>query len=271
MTDLRDIGLTEYEAAVYRTLLSTGPTTASELSDVSGVPAGRIYDVLGELENKGMLRIQNANTPKVYAPVDPETALDRRVEAKREEMERIVEEYERTAAELRERLDATSPDEGFWTVAMGPEDSLSLLEERLRTANERIIIVANAPSTAVDMLEMSDRIAAALETVVEQGVDASILLDEEVIAAYPEVVHRRHRRLLEAHDNCELRVGEGITGSFTLIDRAEICVSVPNPLADGETLALIDLTDPAFATRAAEEFDPRWAAARRVPLDGAES
>lgn len=270
MTDLRDIGLTEYEARVYRTLLSTGPTTASELSNASGVPSGRIYDVLSELETKRMLRIQNANTPKVYAPVDPETALDRRVEDKRREMATIVEAYEQTATELSERLDATNPDEEFWTVAMGPEDSLSLLEDRLRTANERVIIVANAPSTAVDMIEMGDRISAALETVVEQGVEASILLDREVVQSYPDVIHRRHRRLLAEYPNCELRVGEGITGSFTLIDRAEICVSVPNPLADGETLALIDLTDPAFATRAAEVFDPHWAAAESVPSDGAE-
>ena len=49
MASLRDLGLSEYEARVYRTLLDTGPTTAKELSRESEVPMGRIYDVLANI------------------------------------------------------------------------------------------------------------------------------------------------------------------------------------------------------------------------------
>ncbi len=46
MVELRDLGLSEYEARAYRSLLGAGPTTAKELSDASGIPIGRVYDVL---------------------------------------------------------------------------------------------------------------------------------------------------------------------------------------------------------------------------------
>ncbi|MFB6219023.1 MAG: helix-turn-helix domain-containing protein, partial [Halobacteriaceae archaeon] len=47
MADLGDLGLSEYESRAYRALLRTGPATAEELSEESGVPMGRVYDVLG--------------------------------------------------------------------------------------------------------------------------------------------------------------------------------------------------------------------------------
>ena len=50
MSSLRDLGLSEYEARAYRSLLETGPTTAKELSRASDVPMGRIGDP-GELGN----------------------------------------------------------------------------------------------------------------------------------------------------------------------------------------------------------------------------
>jgi sugar-specific transcriptional regulator TrmB len=43
MASLRDLGLSEYEARAFRSLLDTGPTTAKELSRGSDVPMERIY------------------------------------------------------------------------------------------------------------------------------------------------------------------------------------------------------------------------------------
>ena len=74
MASLRDLGLSEYEARVYRALLDTGPTTAKELSRASEVPMGRIYDVLASIETHGLVRAQTASRPKKYVAVEPDTA-----------------------------------------------------------------------------------------------------------------------------------------------------------------------------------------------------
>ena len=43
---LRSIGLTDYEISIYLTLISKGPMDARELSEASGVPYSRIYNIL---------------------------------------------------------------------------------------------------------------------------------------------------------------------------------------------------------------------------------
>ncbi len=69
------MGLSSYEEKVYRSLLVTGAVTATELSDISGVPKGRIYDVLNNLKARKLIETQS-NDPKQYVAVQPETAVD---------------------------------------------------------------------------------------------------------------------------------------------------------------------------------------------------
>ncbi|TFF92729.1 MAG: TrmB family transcriptional regulator, partial [Promethearchaeota archaeon] len=49
---LHEIGLTDYEISIYLTLISKGPMDARELSDASGVPYSRIYNILTNLEKE---------------------------------------------------------------------------------------------------------------------------------------------------------------------------------------------------------------------------
>ena len=137
MADLRDLGLSKYEARAYRSLLRVGPTTAKELSEASGVPMGRIYDVLNALEGHSLVRSQTTGRPKKYAAVEPDTALNRLLEAKREELRNRIDQYEAAVDELTADLEATAPIDGeFWTAAVGTEASVDLLVERLAAAEQ---------------------------------------------------------------------------------------------------------------------------------------
>ena len=49
---LEKIGLTSYEIRTYISLIDGGELNASELSNKSGVPYSKIYEVLGTLEEK---------------------------------------------------------------------------------------------------------------------------------------------------------------------------------------------------------------------------
>lgn len=54
---LKEAGLTDYEALVYLKLVLDGPSSAKEISESSGVPHTRVYDVLEALELKGWVEI----------------------------------------------------------------------------------------------------------------------------------------------------------------------------------------------------------------------
>lgn len=264
MASLRDLGLSEYEARVYRSLLRTGPTTAKQLSNASGVPMGRIYDVLNDLESAELVRSQHAGRPKQFAPVEPRTALSRLLDERRSELESELDQYEATVEELAGQLDDPhATDEPFWTVAIGPDDTIDLLCERLAAANDRLVMVVAQPSAQFDLGDVGDRVAGELVDALERGVDVSLLASSALLEAIPPALLRKYATVAD-HPDFELRLTEDLAGTFNLIDRTEVCIEVTNPLAAGEAFALIALTDPSFAANVHEEFEPRWSEAEPV-------
>jgi sugar-specific transcriptional regulator TrmB len=73
---LRAIGLTDYEISIYLTLISKGPMDARELSEASGVPYSRIYNILTQLEkDKKWIIKEEESRPSRYFAKSPDEAL----------------------------------------------------------------------------------------------------------------------------------------------------------------------------------------------------
>jgi sugar-specific transcriptional regulator TrmB len=259
MADLRDLGLSEYEARAYRSLLRAGATTAKELSNASDVPMGRIYDVLNSLEQYNLVRSQAASRPKKYVAVEPETALDRLLDDKKRELAEKAEQYETIVDDLVEELDTTTPVDGqFWTAAVGPEETVELLVERLAAASSSVVMVSNTPAPQFDLGEVGERVLDELEGALDRGAGVSLLLTPSMVDRLPERIGARYRSRLSDREAFEVRVVEDITGTFTLVDDTEVCIQVPNPLDADRTFAMFDLKDPDFAGDVRSVFEPRW-------------
>ncbi|MFC4436477.1 MULTISPECIES: TrmB family transcriptional regulator [Natrialbaceae] len=268
MASLRDLGLSEYEARAYRALLNTGPTTAKELSRASDVPMGRIYDVLNSIEQYNLVRSQTASRPKKYVAVEPSTALDRLLDDKKRELEEKAEQYESIVDNLASELDAADPvEEQFWTAAVGPEETVDLLLERLAAADEHIVMVFADPVPARDIQVVSEEIHAEIENALDRGVAVDILMTREMVNSLSPKVGERYRDVLQTRDNYDVRTNDAVTGSFNVIDSVEVCIQVPNPLSSGDAFGMIDLKDPEFAAKVNSEFVPRWEEAEQLVLD----
>ena len=72
---LEKIGLTSYEIKTFTALLKTGELTASDLSQKSGVPYSKIYEVLGTLEEKSWIGSGDSRPTKYFAK-SPSTGLE---------------------------------------------------------------------------------------------------------------------------------------------------------------------------------------------------
>ncbi len=83
---LKELGLSKYEAHAYACLLRRGISTAQEVSDGADVPQPRVYDALGELEQKGFVDVQPGR-PKKFGPIEPETAVEHFCEFKQRQYE----------------------------------------------------------------------------------------------------------------------------------------------------------------------------------------
>jgi sugar-specific transcriptional regulator TrmB len=267
MATLRDLGLSEYEARAYRSLLDAGPTTAKELSRASDVPMGRIYDVLSSLETHSLARSQNASRPKKYVAVEPETALNRLLDDKLAELEEQAEQYEAIVEDLTDELDAAEPvEEGFWTAAVGSAESMDLLIERLDAADDQIVMVVSHSSAQFDIGNVGDLVAEHLEAALDRGVEIALLMSPHIVDTLPASVGERYTETLADDPEFRVRTAEGLGGTFNLIDDAEVCIEVPNPLDPGEAFAMIDMKDPEFAADVREEFSPRWERAEPLTI-----
>src|SRR5947208_10616534 len=69
------IGMSDYEARVYKTLLRESPATAYRLGKASGVPQSRVYDVANKLVEKGAAVVQPGE-PTRFVAVSPDLIID---------------------------------------------------------------------------------------------------------------------------------------------------------------------------------------------------
>ena len=86
---LKGIGLTMYEAQAYVTLTSLISATADEVSQNSGIPRSKIYDVLKKLNEKQFLEIEDGR-PLTYNVKSPVEVLTREKERLNSEIDDTI-------------------------------------------------------------------------------------------------------------------------------------------------------------------------------------
>ncbi|MBS4214781.1 TrmB family transcriptional regulator [Neobacillus rhizophilus] len=74
---LKKLGFNEYEAKSYLSLVKQGPVTAYQVSKESGVPRARIYEVLSNLVEKGIVLKEEINDTTRYSPLPVEIFLQK--------------------------------------------------------------------------------------------------------------------------------------------------------------------------------------------------
>lgn len=81
---LQELGLTEYQSRAYLAAVTFGRGTPSDLSEESGVPQARIYDVIDGLQDLGLVEIHSQKQGKEVTAPSPQTVL-RQFERRRTE------------------------------------------------------------------------------------------------------------------------------------------------------------------------------------------
>jgi len=100
---LQKVGLTEYEAKAYLCLLRDHLNTAARLSEKSGVPRTKIYQVLESLEHKGWIRIYSG-IPLLFRAVNPRDVFEKFKKNYGEFLESIETTLEKEAVEMKEKF-----------------------------------------------------------------------------------------------------------------------------------------------------------------------
>jgi len=97
---LNNLGLCKYEARAYLTLLKHGPQNYKGLTELSGIPYGRIYCTMKSLTKKGWIKTLDQR-PKIFYAVDPETPLRKHLMEVREQVANLEKAILRVSPKLK--------------------------------------------------------------------------------------------------------------------------------------------------------------------------
>ncbi len=200
---LRELGLTEYEARGYLSLLERGVLTASEVSEYANVPYSKIYEALNSLERKGWIETRRGR-PSRYYPKSPSEALGAvklRLEGKIKSWEKTVLNELQPLYEKREIRE--KPD--IW-VLRGEFNILAKIQEMLGKAKSELMIAA--PTLSKTIVEAIVPILTHLQNT---GVKILLMVSKEVI----------ERNVGNIAKIVEVRVREQMFGGGVLVDGKE--------------------------------------------------
>ena len=169
---LEKIGLTSYEIKTFSALLKTGELTASDLSQKSGVPYSKIYEVLGTLEEKSWIGSDDSRPTKYFAK-SPSTGLDTTKQKMENDflqnqniiLNELVPLYEKSGI-------SEKPD--IWVLSGALNITAKILEMVDTCRNEVMIAIPEAGE------ELVRQALPKLRSLHDKGVDITILTSDKI-------------------------------------------------------------------------------------------
>lgn len=137
---LREFGLSEYASRTYLALLDLGTAEARDISGISKVPASKVYRILEQLHEKGLVAIL-PEFPRKYAPVPFAEYLDKIHEEHKEAASAIEAERETLADMFAVVGDVEGSDRGTFTVVRGRRNVAEKLREVAGAASSGFAMV----------------------------------------------------------------------------------------------------------------------------------
>ena len=169
---LEKIGLTSYEIKTFSELLRSGEITASDISQKSGVPYSKIYEVLGSLEEKGWIGSDDSRPTKYFAK-SPSTG----VESTKQKMESVFLENQNIILNelvpLYEKS-GTSEKPDIWVISGALNIAAKILEMVESCRNEVMIAL---PEAGEDLVKQA---LPKLRSLHDKGVDITILASDKI-------------------------------------------------------------------------------------------
>ncbi|HSB50198.1 MAG TPA: helix-turn-helix domain-containing protein [Nitrosopumilaceae archaeon] len=220
---LEKIGLTSYEIRTFSSLLKTGELTASELSQNSGVPYSKIYEVLGTLEEKGWIGSDDSRPTKYFAK-SPATGIEttkQKLESEFKEnqsiiLKELVPLYEKSG---------TSEKPDIWVLSGAINIAAKILEMVETCRNEVLIALPEASE------ELVKQALPKLRLLHDKGVEITVLtsdkIDKESLKAISRVA--------------TVKVRKGMFGGGIISDKRYVVILLGPELGSSDTAETVGI------------------------------
>ncbi len=276
---LNNAYLSTYETNAYMALLISNDLTARDLSERSNVPTGRIYEILEELKDKGMIEIQDSR-PKKYRALAFNTAFSNLIAFIERKNQRKVTYLINQAKELETRiynsdlLIKQEPSKIFWSTAYGLQSIMALYVKRINELEEELIMTGFLNEYTLKVIPFGKMLFDSIFDAVKRGVKVRYLwsfeYDERPLSE--EQIERNHLLFNQAKDMLESLYGsysaargfktkcihKRIPTMFDLFDSKRVLFKLQNPLNPNQIFAAMNVLDPHLAGELKNKFMNIW-------------
>jgi sugar-specific transcriptional regulator TrmB len=276
---LRDLGLTKYEASAYSTLLKEGVNGAQDLSRKSDIPVGKIYEVLSNLNNMGLVEFQRSR-PRKYRAVKPSIALNNLYSKKEEETKNELENFKLKVSELESKFsDIAQPNHTelqFWSTLIGEEDIVKNIKSMLDETENEIVHVKPGKIThilrdgkkCIDPKTLIPMIVDEFIKAAEKGIKIKTIVPEEIFVVglkerFEQIDDPMRKSMIEK--NMEIRVLDS-EYDFILIDEHITYIPIPDPVNIKEVFGELKVYDKEYAVKLKNKFDELWFKGKKMNL-----
>ena len=218
---LENIGLTSYEIRCYTTLLKEGEINASEISEKSGVPYSKIYEVLGLLEEKGWIGSDDSRPTKYFAK-SPTTALETTKQSVENEFLKNQSVILTELTSLYEKS-GTSEKPDIWVIS-GAMNIVAKIMELVENCRSEVLIAI--PQAGEEIVKQS---LPKLRQLNEKGVKITILtsdkLDKESVKAISRIA--------------KIKIKSGLFGGGIISDKRYVVILMGPEISGSKTTDIV--------------------------------
>ena len=213
ITPLLELGLNKYEAKVYLTLVGEGISTAKNISDITGIPYGKVYEIINTLAAKGFCIILPLKPMKCQA-VSPKEAIQTTKENMEKQFQKlegyVLEELEPMFTESKKFIE---PKGIFWIIN-GRANVVKKIDELIQKA-EKCINIHCSPNSLSRLILHKEL----LQEAQNRGVAIAIA----------GVINKEIMEEVASLNFCDIRKVKNAENNYISIDNKECLVIEPIP------------------------------------------
>lgn len=210
---LVELGLSKYEAKLYLTLIEEGISTAKNISDITGIPYGKVYEIINSLAQKGFCTMLASKPMKCQAisPKDAIVSIKEQTSKKLQKLEKhVLKELEPMFTESKKFIE---PKGVFW-IMNGRSNVVKKVDELIEKAQSNINIICSANSLSRLVLHKD-----LLQEAKDRGVKISVA----------GVITKENLEEIESLNFCDIRKVKNCENNLISIDNKECLVIEPIP------------------------------------------
>ncbi len=270
--------LSTYCINAFLALQSSSNMMAKEISKNSGVPIGRIYEVLDELENKGMVKV-NDSRPKTYSTIPFNRAIynlinhstkeDKRRETYLFEHAKILEE-KLYSSEVKYKAE---PAKIFYSTVIDPKKIGLMYFNSINESREEILMNGFINENSLKLIPIAEKMVKSIIDALDRGVQVKILMsfeydhrplsegqkleDQNLIAKIKNEFS--NIGLTTKREEFNLRFTQKrFPNCYDIIDRKRVIMKLQNPSAPWQIFAFLNIVDPLLADELGKKYYNVW-------------